>query len=227
MRVDMKRMGGEMVPIWNGGLEDWQDYTDRAGVYCRGVDTWKVGSRIANLIQCLEGKAWDAICNLSENGEYLFSKTYLPTYPSLKDNACLQLSQNSGGDSGNGRNSKQETMRVHIRRCRLRMSSLELSMRTLDNGSQALDKLRRTIAVQRVLIIVPQVLMPLTSPIGVSEPGQFNNPHQHPTLLLGHFRSWASRQRQEDLQPAPREGDDEEGEWERVPQHGGQDSGFA
>ena len=66
LRAEMKKMGREMVPSWSGNVEEWEDYTVRAGIYCRGTDSWKVGSRIANLIQCLEGKAWDAIINLSE-----------------------------------------------------------------------------------------------------------------------------------------------------------------
>jgi hypothetical protein len=50
---NMKKMGGELVPVWSGEPEDWEDYQVRSGIYCRGVDKWKVGQRISNLFQRL------------------------------------------------------------------------------------------------------------------------------------------------------------------------------
>ena len=46
LRAEMKKMGREMVPSWSGNVEEWEDYIVRAGIYCRGVDNWKVSSRI-------------------------------------------------------------------------------------------------------------------------------------------------------------------------------------
>ena len=238
MRVDMKRMGGEMVPIWNGSLEDWEDYTVRAGIYCRGVDTWKVGSRIANLIQSLEGKAWDAIRNLSEN-ERITLQQDLTTFLSFLKEQCLPTAIPELGrrfrEWQKFRRTRKETMRVYIRRYRLHMNRLELSMRTVDNGSKALDKLRRTIAVQRMLLTdikTPSVRSKGSHASNVSNRSFRTRTTQQPSPSppnsppRAYPRNWTSRQRQEDLQPDPQEGDEEEGEWERVSQHGWEDSGW-
>ena len=145
MRVDMKRVGRDMVPIWNGNLEDWEDYTVRSGIYCRGVEAWKVGSRIANLIQSLEGKAWDAIRNLSEN-ERAHLQHDMPTFLNFLKEQCLPTAIPKLGhrfrEWQKFRRLRKETMRVYIRRYRLHMNRLELSMRTVDTGSKALEKLK-------------------------------------------------------------------------------------
>ena len=148
-----------MVPIWNGGLEEWEDYTVRAGIYCRGAESWKTGSRIANLIQSLEGKAWDAIRNLSEVERVALQKD-LQTFLSFLKEQCLPTAIPELGrrfrEWQKFRRLRKETMRVYIRRYRLQLTRLETSMRIVDNGSKALDKLRRTIAVQRILLEPPK-----------------------------------------------------------------------
>ena len=126
LRAEMKRMGGEMVPIWNGSLEDWEDYTVRAGIYCRGAEGWKVGSRIANLIQSLEGKAWDAIRNLSEN-ERISLQHNLPAFLNFLKEQCLPTAIPELGrrfkEWQKFRRLRKETMRVYIKRYRLQMKT--------------------------------------------------------------------------------------------------------
>ena len=233
LRAEMKRMGGEMVPIWNGSLEDWEDYTVRAGIYCRGVEGWKVGSRIANLIQSLEGKAWDAIRNLSEN-ERISLQQNLPAFLNFLKEQCLPTAIPELGrrfkEWQKFRRLRKETMRVYIKRYRLQMNRLEMSMRTVDNGSKALDKLRRTIAVQRMLLTAvktPSVHSRNSQETPASNrsfrtrttPAQSPSPPNSPPRGLP--RNWTSRQRQEERpDPQEEEREEEDGEWERVSQQG-------
>ena len=81
-----------MVPVWDGSPEDWEDYQIRSGIYCRGVDKWKVGQRISNLIQSLTGKAWDSITNLSESERENLQQD-LPSFHAYLQQASLPQQQ--------------------------------------------------------------------------------------------------------------------------------------
>ena len=84
----MRKMGSEMIPVWSGALEEWEEYVVRSGIYCRGAEGWRVTTRIANLIQSLEGKAWDAIRNLSEP-ERVHLQSSLATFHAFLKEQCL------------------------------------------------------------------------------------------------------------------------------------------
>ena len=208
LRAEMKKMGREMVPSWSGNVEEWEDYTVRAGIYCRGTDSWKVGSRIANLIQCLEGKAWDAIINLSEN-ERISLQQDLPAFLSFLKEQCLPTALPELGrrfrEWQKFRRTRKETMRVYIKRYRLHMNRLETSMRIVDNGSKALDKLKRAIAVQRILLTsvkTPSVRSQASDKQASNRSFRTRTTQQSPSPPnsppRAHPRNWTSRQRPEE-----------------------------
>ena len=144
-----------MVPVWDGSPEDWEDYQIRSGIYCRGVDKWKVGQRISNLIQSLTGKAWDSITNLSEPERENLQQD-LPSFHAYLQQACLPTAIPELGRRFREwlkfKRFRKETMRTYIRRYRLGLNKLETSMRVVDGKIPRLEQLRKAIAVQKVIV---------------------------------------------------------------------------
>ena len=65
-KVELKKVGGELVPSWDGAAERFEEYHVRSQIYVNGVETWKQPQRLANLVQALVGTAWSTVMNLSE-----------------------------------------------------------------------------------------------------------------------------------------------------------------
>ena len=138
--TNMKKVGGELVPIWDGSPEEWEDYQVRSGIYCRGIDKWKIGQRISTLIQSLTGKAWDSIMNLSEK-ERENLQVDLESFHTYLKSSCLPTAIPELGRRFREwlkfRRFRKETMRTYIRRYRLQLNKLEGSM------SQSLESFRK------------------------------------------------------------------------------------
>ena len=141
-----------MVPTWDGNVEEWETYTVRAGIYCRGVEAWKVGTRIANLIQNLTDKAWEAVFNLSE-AERENLQSNLQNYLAFLKQQCLPTAIPELGrrfrEWQKFRRLRKESMRIYVRRYRLQLNRLETSMRQVDDGETTLRKLQKAIKLHK------------------------------------------------------------------------------
>ena len=153
--TNMKKVGGELVPSWDGSPEEWEDYQVRSGIYCRGTDRWKIGQRISNLIQSLTGKAWDSIMNLSEK-ERENLQVDLESFHTYLKSSCLPTAIPELGRRFREwlkfRRVRKETMRTFIRRYHLQLNKLEGSMRLVDQRSPKLRKLQKAINLQKTIL---------------------------------------------------------------------------
>ena len=143
----MMKLGGDWVPFWAGDLESWETYRIRSGIYCRGGDPNKLPQRINNLIQVLQGTAWDAIENLSEP-EREKLQVNLETFHKFLKEQCLPTAIPELGrrfrEYMKFRRSRKEPMQIYVKRCRLQLQKLEVRMRAIDSET-ALTKLRKLI----------------------------------------------------------------------------------
>ena len=144
----MLKLGGDWVPTWSGDLDDWEMYKIRAGIYVRGADQWKQGQRISNLVQVLEGKAWEAIENLSDNERDKIQESLVPFLAFLKEQ-CLPTAIPELGrrfrEYFRFRRIRKESMRIYVKRYRLQLVKLENSMRAVDDGTSMLKKLQKAV----------------------------------------------------------------------------------
>lgn len=40
-KVELKKVGGELVPSWDGSAEKFEEYHVRSEIYVHGVEAWK------------------------------------------------------------------------------------------------------------------------------------------------------------------------------------------
>jgi hypothetical protein len=144
----MLKLGGDWVPTWSGDLDDWETYKIRAGICVRGADQWKQSQRISNLVQVLEGKAWEAIENLSDNERDKIQESLVPFLAFLKEQ-CLPTAIPELGrrfrEYLRFRRVRKESMRIYVKRYRLQLVKLENSMRAVDDGTTMLKKLQKAV----------------------------------------------------------------------------------
>ena len=128
MRVEMKRMGGEMVPIWNGSLEDLLQG-------CGHMESWQ-----SDCYSHSKPRGQTLGCLLQSFRESANYSSARPAYLSYIKEQCLPTAipepRRRFREWQQFRRTRQVTMRVHIRRCRLHINRFELPMRSVDNGSR-------------------------------------------------------------------------------------------
>ena len=56
-----KKINGELIPVWDGKAEKFEDYRIRSRFYVRSGDAWKASQKIGNLIQALGPDVWGVI----------------------------------------------------------------------------------------------------------------------------------------------------------------------
>ena len=152
---DLKKVGGDYIPVWDGTLENWEDYVVRCGVYTRGCEPWKVHTRVANLIQHLDetGKVWQMIRNLSEQ-ERIALQSNIQTYLDfIKDN-CLPTALPELGRRFREwlkfRRSKGETMRVYYKRFVQHLGKMEQCMQLVQDHPANIRKFNKMIKLRLI-----------------------------------------------------------------------------
>ena len=159
-KVELKKVGGELVPSWDGTAEKFEEYQVRAQIYVNGGENWKQPQRISNLVQALQGTAWGVILNLSESERENLQKTFRSFIEFLKlsctETAVPQLGRRFR-EWQKFRRLKGESMRVYCRRYRTQLGKLEASMRQVDNSGQKLQELKKHINARLKIVKLKKI----------------------------------------------------------------------
>ena len=147
-KFELRKVGGEFVPSWDGNAERFEEYQVRAQIYVNGVESWRQPQRISNLVQALQGTAWGVILNLSESERENLQKTFRSYIDFLKlsctETAVPQLGRRFR-EWQKFRRLKGESMRVYCRRYRTQLGKLETSMKQVENPGRKLQELTKHI----------------------------------------------------------------------------------
>ena len=132
----LKKVGGELVPTWAGNPDKFEEYHIRAQIYVNGAERWKQPQRVSNLIQALEGAAWQIILHISDRERENLQKNFEDFIRFLKEH-CQETEVPELGrrfrEWQKFRRTKGESMRVFCRRCRTQLGKLENSMNLVEN----------------------------------------------------------------------------------------------
>ena len=161
--VELKKVGGELVPSWNGKPERFEEYKVRAGIYVKTAEPWKAPQRLGNLIQALEEDAWRVVMTLAEKDREQLMLTFDGFIKFLKDH-CQETAVPELGrrlrEWQKFRRTKGESMRVFCRRYRTQLGKLESSMRLVENSQSTMKVLNKHIKQQKKLSNVKAALKP-------------------------------------------------------------------
>ena len=151
----LKKAGSDFIPVWDGSLEEWENYVVRCGIFVRGVEPHKVSNRIANLIQHLEptGEPWKMIMNLSEE-ERVALQVNLKTFLDFLKENCLPTALPELGRRFREwlkfKRVKKETMRVYFKRYSQQLGKMEQCMDLVQDADANFKKLMKLVKLKMV-----------------------------------------------------------------------------
>ena len=145
------------VPSWDGTPEKWDTYVIKTGIFMKTQPEWKAPNLIAELMQRLEGRAWDLIEQISEEQqEKLVNRKIFLQFlkESLLESAVPELGRFFRKWQGFKRQ-RRETMKLYVLRHRHVLGRLEKAMQSVDDGKELYDKVTKLVeGKKRVLSMV-------------------------------------------------------------------------
>ena len=148
-----KKINGELIPVWDGKAEKFEDYRIRSRFYVRSGDAWKASQKIGNLIQALGPDVWGIIQNLSEAEQDKLCTGLDVYFNFLKENCMPAVIPELGRRFREwlkfGR-TRREGMRLYYKRYSQQLSKLETCIKAVQDTNKDYLKLKLAIRKARV-----------------------------------------------------------------------------